>query len=108
MMDHMHMLKWAFCILEGNVREARKYIAKAHEMRTENRTAADWCRDMAQSHLQFNVAGQSVFDRTMNDLAATGEHAVLIPGIKAVYEERMHDLTQETAEIKAMIEMYTK
>ena len=106
MMDHMHMVKWIACVLEGNVREAKKYAMKAHELRNHHRMAADWCRDMAQSHLGFNSAGHTLFERTINEMDSSGEYAAMMPGVRAVYEDRIQDIMQDTAEIKAMIEMY--
>lgn len=47
----MRIIKWATDIIAGNLREARKYIGKAYEMREACRPAADWCRDMAVRHL---------------------------------------------------------
>ena len=51
----MRMIKWTCDVISGNLREARKYIEKAYEMRESCRPVADWCRDMAARHLEFNV-----------------------------------------------------
>ena len=102
----MRMIKWVSDILCGNVREAKMYAHKAHELREENKAVADWCRDMAQKHLEFNVSGHDIVKRMIREYAESGEHSELAPGMMVVYNDRHNDLMAETAEVKAMIEMY--
>lgn len=104
----MRMIKWATDIMRGNLSEARKYISKAYELRDVNRQAADWCKDMAAMHLQFNVAGHNVGEKLIAEYAASGANSELAPGMKAVYADLHADMVRETAEIKAMIDTYGK
>ena len=94
----MRMIKWASDIIAGNLREARKYAEKAHELRDINKAAADWCKEMAQKHLEFKKMSE--------DYAASGKNSELAPGMKAVYEATHADLMRESAEIAAMIAGY--
>lgn len=104
----MKMIKWATDIMRGNLAEARKYIGKAYELRDSNKQAADWCKDMAAMHLQFNVAGHNVSEKLISEYAASGKDSELMPGMKAVYADVHADLMRESAEIKAMIDTYGK
>ena len=62
------MMRWIMDVLRGNVREARKYATKAHELRDKNRQAADWCCDMADAHLKFNDGGMSMAQSFMEQM----------------------------------------
>lgn len=102
----MRMIKWASDIIAGNLREARKYAEKAHELRDINKAAADWCKEMAQKHLEFNTNGHALVKKMIEDYAASGKNSELAPGMKAVYEATHADLMRESAEIAAMIAGY--
>lgn len=102
----MRMIKWASDIIEGNISEAEKYARKAHELRDENKAAADWCKEMAAAHLHFNDAGHAVVKKLIDDYAASGKNSELAPGMKAVYNDRHNDMIRRTAEVQAMIAMY--
>lgn len=104
----MRMIKWAADIMRGNLSEARKYIGKAYELRDTCKYAADWCKDMAAMHLQFNVAGHTVSEKLIAEYVASGKDSELVPGMKAVYADVHADMVRETAEIKAMIDAYGK
>ena len=102
----MKMIKWATDTIAGNLREARKYIYKAYVVRDECHDAADWCRDMAVKHLEFNVKGHDLAKKLIANYADSGNHSVLAPGMKAVYDCIHADLIRENAEIQAMIQAY--
>ena len=67
---------------------------------------ADWYRDMANRHLEFNTAGKALYDKRMADLAAMPEAAEYIHGIKMAYDSWMRDIAEETAEVQALLAMY--
>lgn len=102
----MRMIQWTTDVIAGNLREARKYIRKAYELRDECREAADWCRDMAVKHLEFNVKGHDLAKKLIADYAAKDQHAALAPGMKAVYDCIHADLARESAEVQAMVQAY--
>lgn len=102
----MKLIKWATDVIAGNLREARKYIGKAYELRDECRDAADWCRDMAVKHLEFNVKGHDLCKKLIADYAAKAENSPLAPGMKAAYEAIHAGLVRENAEIQAMVQGY--
>jgi hypothetical protein len=100
------MIKWVSGIIDGNIAEAKKYIHKAYELREEDKALADWCRDMAMSHMAFNAKGHEIVKRMIDDFAASGKHSDLAPGMIAVYKDKHNDIIAESAEVKAMIDAY--
>lgn len=93
-------------IMWGNLMEADKYIRMAHELKDECRSYADWCKDMAAKHIEFNTAGRTVFDRMKDKLREDHEHAAHHPGILMILERNMAKLNHNCAEIKAKMEAY--
>lgn len=102
----MKMIKWASDIIGGNLREAEKYIGKAYELRDVNKDAADWCKEMAAKHLDFNAKGHDLVKKLIADYAASGKHSELAPGMQAVYTEIHAEMTRRHAEIMSMISGY--
>lgn len=102
----MRMIKWTTDIIAGNLREARKYIGKAYELRESYRPAADWCKEMAVRHLEFNQIGHSMVKKMIEDYANSGAQSELLPGMKAVYNDMHADIMRESAEVQAMIAAY--
>ena len=102
----MRMIKWTTDIIAGNLREARKYIGKAYELRESCRPAADWCKEMAVRHLEFNQIGHSMVKKLIEDYANSGAQSELLPGMKAVYTDMHADIMRESAEVQAMISAY--
>jgi hypothetical protein len=100
------MIKWASDIINGNLREAEKYIGKAYELREINKDAADWCKEMAAKHLDFNTKGHDLVKKLIADYAASGKHSEFAPGMQAVYNEIHADMIRRNAEITAMIGGY--
>ena len=93
-------------IMWGNLMEADKYIKEAHELRDECRTYADWCRDMAMKHIEFNTAGKGVFDRLKDRMREDTEHAAHHPGIMVILDRQMAKLHHAAAEIKVKMDAY--
>lgn len=105
-MSHFERLNEVLDIMWGNVMEAEKYIKEAHEMKSECPSYADWCRDMAVRHLEFNSTGRTVFDRIRDMVAAEHEHMAHMPGMMRVYDHQTHKLARESAEVRMLIDMY--
>lgn len=102
----MKMIKWASDIIKNNLSEAEKYIGKAYELREANKDAADWCKEMAAKHLDFNGKGHDLVKRLIADYAASGQHSDLAPGMQVVYNDIHADMMRKHAEIMAMISNY--
>ena len=94
--------------IRENIHEAREKIRTAYILRDECRQAADWYRDMANAHLNFNQMGHDVVAKAINDWKASGKNADVAPGMMAVYNDIHAQLTRDSAEVKAMIDMYGK
>lgn len=102
----MRMIKWTTDIIIGNQHEAEKYIGKAYELRDTHKDAADWCKDMAHKHLEFNAKGHELVKKLISDYTASGQHSALAPGMQAVYNDMHADMMRKHAEIMAMISTY--
>ena len=105
-MEMIYYIKKTAKTIDHNVQEAERHIRKAHEMREECRMTADWYKEMAQKHLEFNTQGRAIYDRKMRDLIETEDAAEYLPGIKAAYNDWISDINEKTAEVMAMIQMY--
>lgn len=105
-MEMIYHIKKAAKAIDHNVQEAEAHIRKAHEMRETCRMTADWYKDMAQKHLEFNSQGRALYDRKMRDLIDSEGAAEYLPGIKAAYNDWISDINAKTAEVMAMIQMY--
>lgn len=105
-MELIYDIKKTAKAIDHNVHEARQHIKKAHELREKCRMMADWYKEMAHRHLEFNTQGRAIYDRKMRDLLESQDAAEYIPGIKAAYNDWISDINEETAEVMAMITMY--
>ena len=102
----MKMIKWASDIIAGNIREAKRYADEAFRLKDSSPMASEWCREMANMHLHFNTQGHAYVKRLIDNYEASDHHSELAPGMKAAYEEIHADLIRQTAEIKAMLDLY--
>lgn len=105
-MEMIIQIKKTAKAIDHNVQEAERHIKKAHEMRETCRMSADWYKEMAHRHLEFNTQGRALYDRKMRDLMEAEEAAEYLPGIKAAYNDWISDINEKTAEVMAMIQMY--
>lgn len=105
-MEMIYYIKKTAKAIDHNVQEAEQHIKKAHEMRETCRMTADWYKEMAQRHLEFNAQGRAIYDRKMRDLIEAQDAAEYVPGIKAAYNDWISDINEKTAEVMAMISMY--
>lgn len=93
-------------IMWGNLMEADKYIREAHMLKDECRTYADWCKDMAAKHIEFNNGGKAVYDRLKERLHEDEEHKMHHAGIAMILDRNMAKLNHQCAEIKAKMSEY--
>ena len=104
----LETIKWTAERILDNISEAREYMCKANALYDSNRQAADWCKEMAQAHMQFNATGFTLLKKSLDEFGADEKHVMLAPGVKAVYMAMHGDMLKETAETRALIEMYGK
>ena len=108
-MEHVEILNQIRRIaknLMGNVQEAERYAEKAHRYRNTCKMQADWYRDMAAKHLEFNLSGRQLYDKFMRDLAENPEAAKYMAGMHAAYDEWLHEIDEQTAKVHALLNMY--
>lgn len=104
---HMYeMMNDVLDIMWGNLMEADKYVKMAHELKDDCRTYADWCKEMAMKHMEFNTGGRNVFDRLKERLHEDHEHTQHHAGVMLILDRQMAKLNQHCAEIKAKMEAY--
>lgn len=102
----MEMLNWVQEVMDKNVREAHKYAEDAFIKKPKCKAAADWCRDMANMHLQFNTSGAAVMKKIIDHYEHDEEFAAHMPGAIALADCRHAQLMKHTAEVRAMLDMY--
>ncbi len=105
----MHMYEHMNDVLDimwGNLMEADKYVGMAHELKDECRAYADWCKEMAHKHIEFNSGGKTVYDRMKERLHEEHEHKEHHAGALLVLDRNMAKLHQHCAEIKAKMAEY--
>lgn len=93
-------------IMWGNLMEADKYAGMAHELRDECRSYADWCKDMAMKHIEFNTAGKTAYERMREKLHEDHEHREHHAGILMILDRNLAKLNQHCAEVKAKVDAY--
>lgn len=92
--------------IDMNYHEAFDKIGKAYRWKEDCRSMADWQKDMAVGHAQFNATGCGLVRGLMEHMEHTEEHRAVLPGIRALMHERMAKWAHKHAELKAMIEAY--
>lgn len=93
-------------IMWGNLMEADKYIKMAHKLREECRAYADWCKEMAGKHIEFNANGRNAYERLRERLHEDHEHKDHHAGVLLVLDRNMAKLNGYCAEIKAKLAEY--
>ena len=102
----MECIRFAVDTIAGNIDEARRYIRLAMEYRETQKPLADWCRDMASMHINFNAAGMANARRLIDDMRAASDHPEYAEGAAAVWMDRLMSLTSANAEAKAIVDSY--
>lgn len=102
----MRMIKKLSAEIKGNIGEAREKIKTAYELRDKDKAAADWYKEMAAAHLNFNGKGHEIVAKQISDAKARTPENPLMAGMTAVYEDMHADIMCESAEVQAMISAY--
>ena len=105
-MEKLEYIKKAAKAMDHNLHEAETHIRKAYDMRDKCQMTADWYKDMAHRHLEFNTIGRAIYDRKMRELAEMPEAAEYLVGIKTAYNDWIGEINEKTAEVMTMIQMY--
>lgn len=102
----MRMIKQLSEEIKGNICEAREKIRTAYELKDKNKTAADWYKEMAAAHLNFNTRGHEIVAKLIAEAKAQTPDNPLMAGMIAVYEDIHADIVCDNAEVQAMISAY--
>lgn len=102
----MECIRFAVDTIAENIDEARRYIKLAMEYREKQKPLADWCRDMAAMHINFNAAGMANARRLIDDMRTVSDHPEYAEGAAAVWMDWLMSLTSANAEAKAMVDSY--
>ena len=103
------------CLLKTmmhNVKEAQQKIHKAYEWKEKHKGIADWQRQMAVAHLEFNDKAEQMvragFQEIRNEHGHNHDHDAVerMMGRCEAYEEWLEQIGPETAEVRAMIDAY--
>ena len=105
------------CILKNmmhNISEAREKIHKANEWKDKHRGIADWFRQMAVGHLEYNTGAMQMVKNGLHEIRNEHAHSTdpeqmqYMHGKCEAYEEWLNQIGPETAEVRAMIDGYGK
>lgn len=102
----MRMIKKVSDAIRENIHEAREKINMAYRLRDEDKSVADWYKEMAAAHINFNDNGHIVVTRLIDRARHEMEGNPMMPGMLAVYNEIHADIKREAAEVQAMIQNY--
>ena len=102
----MRMIKKLSEEIKHNIHEAREKIEIAYRLRDTDRAAADWYRQMAAAHIDFNSVGHAAVARLITEARAEHANDPLLPGMIAVYDEMHAEVVKDSAEVSAMIAAY--
>ena len=102
----MKMIKQLSHEIKHNIHEAREKIETAYKLRDIDKAAADWYRQMAAAHIDFNNAGHSAVAKLITEARAKMEHNPMLPGMLAVYDDMHAEVMKDSAEVSAMIQNF--
>lgn len=104
----MKMIKKISDDMWENIHEAKDKIKEAYKLRErdEDRSMADWYRDMAVAHLGFNATGHQIVTRMIRETESKMHDNPKLPGMVEVYKDLHADIMAETAEVQGMISAY--
>lgn len=102
----MEHVKWAIKAVHENVREAHEKILKAYRLREECKPLADWERDMAMAHIDFNNGGTRLAMDHIQRAREEHAHNERALGKIDAWEHWLHDIVGQMAEVRAIIDSY--
>lgn len=102
----MRMIKRLSDEMWGNIHEAKEKIMQAYKLRDEDKAIADWYKDMAKAHMDFNGVAHTQVKRLIDHAKEAMKDNPMTPGMLAVYNEMHADIMAAAAEVSAMISAY--
>ena len=102
----MRMIKQISDDMRENICEAKDKIRMAYKLREVDKAAADWYKEMAAAHLNFNTRGHECVAKMISEAKTKMADNPMTPGMIAVYEEIHADIIAENAEVHGMINAY--
>lgn len=103
----MKIIKQLCNEISGNIDEAREKIRMAYELKCECPEAANWYRDMANSHINFNTNGHATIKKVIEAYKASDAYKrepEYANGMIAAFEAVHNDLIVKSAEVKSLID----
>ena len=95
--------------MECNVREAQDKIMTAYRIKEQYPVEAEWYRDMARAHLEFNRNAHALISDRITEYKNSKEHAEhpeYAAGMMAVWEDKHADIVDDTARVRSMIDEF--
>lgn len=102
----MRIIKKLSDEIKGNIHEAESKIKTAYKMRETDKAVADWYKEMAVAHMNFNVKGHELVKQMIADAKAKSGDNPMAPGMLMVYQEIHAEIAAESAEVQGMISAY--
>lgn len=105
----MRIIKRLITDMSGNIDEARDKIRTAYELKAEAPEAAEWYREMACAHINFNSEGHAAVRKLIEKYKASEEYRrnqSFADGMISAWEAVHKDLITRTAEVKALCDGY--
>lgn len=102
----MRMIKKVSDSIRENIHEAKEKIDMAYRLHDEDKAVADWYKEMAAAHLNFNTNGHNIVVKLIEQAKAEKQGNPMMPGMMAAYNEIHSSLKIESAEVQAMIQNY--
>ena len=99
-------IKLALSAMQTNVHESSEKIRMAHGLKRDWRALADWQRDMAAAHLQFNAQGAKVVSNCMAAMRSDPSCDEICMGRLDAYAEWMDQINEDTMDVQTMIGGY--
>ena len=103
MLHHLKRVMWILETMQGNIREAEKYIEMACHTKHHCQDTAEWCLEMAKRHLEFNSKGTALLDRHMAELSDKYD-GELMGSVKTYIHERRAGIMEESVEMHVALE----
>jgi len=105
----MRLIKTLCKEIECNIHEADDKIECAYRWKTTDANIAAWYKDMAQSHLTFNVKGHELVTMAINASKNSDEyksHPEFYEGMMAMWQDKHAEILAHSARVKSMIDGY--
>lgn len=93
--------------INGNIEEARDKIKTAYALKSDCPEAAQWYKEMASAHINFNSNGIQTIKKRMEAFKSSEEYkrnSSYADGMIAAWEAMLTDIISRTTETKAMVD----